>query len=172
MTEKITDEVAVRVRKRLRNGIPGNPPINNRSRFERTPLCAKEVVSYATSQDFCGFEDPKSAALDYAQHQDRSYKVVCGRIACGGAYEVDHFGTRAKELSPCTNANECLKEDVDHMKSMQAEGIETDDVLNYYPASPSQEQIGWRCMKLTCDFSFGYTFTSDGTSGTCAKQAE
>ena len=48
MAEKMTDEVAVRVRSRLLNGVPGNPPINHRSRFERTPLCAKEVVAYAT----------------------------------------------------------------------------------------------------------------------------
>ncbi len=172
MAEKITDEVAVRVRKKLRSGVPGYTPIYHQSRFERTPFCAKELVSYAVSKDYCGFEDPKLAALDYAERQDRSYKVVCGRIACGGVYTVDHFGTSAKEISPCTNANECLKEDVVHMKAMDREGIAADFVLDYYPASPSSEQIGWRCMKLTCDFSFGYGFTSQGTSGTCAKQAE
>ena len=157
-----SQEVLVRVRRRLLHGFR-NAQLPRNDRSGDNPICAKEVVYWASRTDLPGFEDPRVAALTIMERGTRH----CDRAGCEGVYRLGADDS-VVEVQPCSGVNVCLKKVWDGMCAEDATASQGDP-LEGFPSLPSSEQIGYICMRLECEFSCGYTFTSSGQHGECSQ---
>jgi hypothetical protein len=144
----------------------------SRSRFTDEGHCVLELAKFATNTTIMGFEDPRSYADDLLIKANISIsnnpRVECERVDCDVFVNYNRTNDTFDVEGSCPLEETCTKE----VWNDDDEEHKYERLTKVSLRRAVDEQIGFICARNSCDYNCGYTSTSQGENGVCAREQE
>lgn len=154
-------------RKKIKNGF---------NRHNNEFPCVAELAARAVDTSFSGFEDPRVASLEalssYGEVFQRSNTrvpslVECVRKGCSAEARIHVSDDTTSLVGVCALQEVCVNDIWDRRKE-EPEAIA--ELLDESLVRRSDEQIGFICPHIGCNFNCGFTVEGyDGAHNACMK---